>query len=64
MKRLLCAMLRLYQWGVSPVLGTNCRFAPSCSEYMRLAIESEGPLRGLAKGIRRLARCHPWSGGA
>lgn len=56
------AAIRVYQWTVAPVLGSNCRFVPSCSEYAREAIAIHGPLRGLWLGGRRILRCNPWGG--
>lgn len=41
----------------------QCRFYPSCSEYTRLSVEKLGVSRGLAKGFKRIIRCHPWSSG-
>lgn len=60
---LLSAFLRAYQLVVSPALGPACRFEPSCSEYTRQAIERHGAVVGLAKGLRRLLRCHPFHPG-
>lgn len=57
--RTLAFALRLYQLAVSPLLGSVCRFAPSCSEYTRQAVLLHGAWRGLAYGLRRVARCHP-----
>lgn len=54
--------IRLYQWTISPLLGVNCRYAPSCSEYAIEAIASHGALRGGWLGLRRILRCHPWGG--
>jgi len=59
----LIALIRGYQWFVSPLLGNHCRFYPSCSEYAREAIERHGVLRGVWLAIRRVARCHPWHPG-
>ena len=56
----LVALVRAYQWGLSPFLGANCRFEPSCSAYAVDAIERFGPLRGTGLAVRRLLRCHPW----
>jgi putative membrane protein insertion efficiency factor len=59
----LIGLIRVYQWTLSPLLGNVCRFQPSCSRYMVEALQKYGLLRGLAKGLRRLSRCHPWSRG-
>jgi putative membrane protein insertion efficiency factor len=56
------ALLRGYQLVVSPLVGPACRYAPSCSEYAREAIEVHGPARGSWLAIRRLCRCHPFGG--
>ena len=58
----LIAPIRLYQWTISPLLGVNCRYAPSCSAYAVEAIATHGPLRGGWLAVRRLLRCHPWGG--
>ncbi len=54
--------IKIYQWTLSPVLGANCRFTPSCSQYMVDAIMEWGPLKGYWLGLRRIGRCHPWGG--
>lgn len=63
MKSFLVAFLRGYKLLVSPLLGTRCRFYPSCSDYAREAIEVHGAPRGVALAARRLARCHPLNPG-
>ena len=63
MRALLIALIRGYQWFISPLLGNQCRFYPSCSEYAREAIERHGAVRGVWLAIRRVARCHPWHPG-
>jgi len=55
--------LRVYKFGVSPLLPSACRFHPTCSEYARQAVERYGAARGLWMGLRRLARCHPFHPG-
>ncbi len=60
MRKLLIVPIRLYQWLISPLLGSNCRYTPSCSEYSIQAIERFGVLRGSWLSLRRLGRCHPW----
>lgn len=59
---LLKAPIRFYQLAISPHLGQNCRFTPTCSQYAIQALETHGPLRGTWLALRRIARCHPWGG--
>jgi uncharacterized protein len=59
---MLIAPIRLYQWTIAPLLGVNCRYAPSCSAYAIEAIAMHGAMRGLWLAARRLLRCHPWGG--
>lgn len=61
--RVILWIIRLYQKLVSPALPPSCRFAPSCSEYARQAVEKHGVLRGLWLGLGRLLRCHPFRPG-
>lgn len=61
--RLLIALVRLYQWLVSPLLPRSCRFYPSCSAYAVGALQRHGALRGAWLTVRRLARCHPFHPG-
>src|ERR1700722_14999469 len=58
----LVALIRIYQWGISPLLGPRCRFTPSCSHYAVEALQKHGLFKGLWLAIRRIARCHPWGG--
>ncbi len=55
-------LIRLYQLVLSPVLGNNCRFLPTCSQYGMEALERHGLLRGGWLALRRILRCHPWGG--
>ena len=57
------ALLRVYQYLFRPLLGRNCRFVPSCSDYAIEAITRHGVVRGSWLTIRRLSRCHPWHPG-
>lgn len=59
----LLGLIRLYQVAISPWLGKNCRFYPSCSCYTHEAISIHGPWRGLVMGICRIGKCHPWHPG-
>ena len=57
-KRLLLLSLDIYKVVLSPLFWGSCRFSPSCSTYMREAINIHGPLRGVYLGLRRLLRCN------
>ena len=63
MRKLIVAILRLYKLALSPMLPSACRYYPSCSDYMRQAVEKYGPVRGVWMGIKRIARCHPFHQG-
>jgi putative membrane protein insertion efficiency factor len=63
MKKAAVLAIRLYQLVLSPFVGRQCRFYPTCSEYTRVAIDRHGLLKGLALGGRRLLRCHPFHPG-
>ncbi|MED5269024.1 MAG: membrane protein insertion efficiency factor YidD [Candidatus Neomarinimicrobiota bacterium] len=52
-------IIRLYQIMLSPILGSNCRYHPTCSQYMIDAINEWGILKGGILGIKRIAKCHP-----
>jgi uncharacterized protein len=62
LRALLIAPIRLYQWTISPLLGLNCRYAPSCSAYAIEAIATHGAGRGCWLALLRILRCHPWGG--
>jgi uncharacterized protein len=57
------ALLRFYQAAISPYLGNNCRYRPTCSQYARDAVRIYGFLRGGWMAVRRLLRCHPFAVG-
>jgi putative membrane protein insertion efficiency factor len=61
--QLLIAVVRLYQWLISPLLGRRCRFEPSCSAYFIESVRKYGAMRGTARGIWRICRCNPWNPG-
>ena len=56
-------LIRTYKLIVSPLLPSACRFHPTCSEYMKDAIEKHGVVKGVGMGLRRLSRCHPFHQG-
>ena len=59
----LVLLVRGYQMTLSPWLGRQCRFVPTCSNYFIEAVRRHGPLRGTAMGIWRVCRCNPFSAG-
>lgn len=63
MRWLLIAPIRFYRYVISPWLGYNCRFTPTCSAYAIEALETHGALCGSWLAMRRIARCHPWCQG-
>lgn len=63
MSRLLVWILRGYQLAISPMLGQNCRFYPSCSSYAIEALKVHGAARGSLLAARRVCRCHPFNEG-
>jgi putative membrane protein insertion efficiency factor len=56
-------ILRIYKLCISPLLPSACRFHPTCSEYMKEAIEKHGVIKGVGLGLHRLSRCHPFHQG-
>lgn len=56
------ALIKLYQWIISPMLGPKCRFTPTCSQYAIEALKKHGVFKGLWLTVKRLSRCHPWGG--
>ncbi|MBX7050432.1 MAG: membrane protein insertion efficiency factor YidD [Flavobacteriales bacterium] len=62
LRKIFILPIRLYQYFISPWLGSNCRFQPTCSEYAIEAIREWGVLKGTWLGIRRISKCHPWGG--
>jgi uncharacterized protein len=62
MQRLLLGLIRLYQRFLSPLLGANCRYAPTCSAYAIEAIHTHGSLKGGGLALWRILRCNPFGG--
>jgi len=63
MKSLLVLLIKGYRYLISPMLGSNCRFVPSCSEYALEAVQRYGAFKGGWMAIKRIGRCHPWCHG-
>ena len=62
-QRIVTGMINGYRILVSPLLGTRCRYHPTCSAYTAEAVMKRGAIRGMALGLNRLLRCHPWAVG-
>jgi uncharacterized protein len=60
---LFLAIIPLSRWSLSPILGGQCRYQPTCSAYGLAAIREWGPWRGGWMALRRIGRCHPWNAG-
>ena len=61
-KNFFIKLIKLYQFTISPLLGTNCRFVPSCSNYAIQSIEEKGVVKGIYFSLRRVLKCHPFGG--
>ena len=60
MSKILILIIKFYQYFISPVIGNNCRFLPTCSEYFIESIKNYGVVKGLGFGVRRILKCHPF----
>ena len=58
----LLLLVQAYRYLVSPWLGVNCRYQPTCSAYAIEALKKHGAFRGSAMAAKRISRCHPWGG--
>tara|TARA_B100000287_G_C19939220_1_gene505765 strand:- start:194 stop:451 length:258 start_codon:yes stop_codon:yes gene_type:complete len=56
---LLINLIKFYKYFISPLLGQNCRFLPTCSEYFIESLKIYGPTKGLYLGLKRIGKCHP-----
>ena len=64
MKKILLLFIRAYSYAVSPLLGANCRFHPTCSAYAMEALNRHGAAKGLFLALARVLKCHPWHRGS
>ena len=55
-------LIKFYQTLISPLLGSNCRFQPTCSEYCMGSLKAWGLFKGLYLSVKRIMKCHPWGG--
>ena len=58
----LILMIKLYQWCISPILKTNCRYLPTCSEYALESLKEHGLIKGVYLSMKRISNCHPFGG--
>ena len=63
MRKILIALIGVYRYLISPLMGNHCCFYPSCSDYAQTAIRRFGVLRGSWMSLRRIGKCHPWHEG-
>lgn len=63
MKYILMALVKAYQLFLSPLLGANCRFTPTCSQYAMEALQKYGAAKGSLLALKRISKCHPWHDG-
>lgn len=62
LENVLILLVKFYQAAISPLLGANCRYHPTCSQYSIEAIREWGPFKGTWLAIKRISSCHPWGG--
>ena len=62
-KKFLLGLIGFYRYAISPLMGRNCRFHPTCSEYALEAVEQHGAVRGGWLALKRVGRCHPFHPG-
>ncbi|MEC7860401.1 MAG: membrane protein insertion efficiency factor YidD [Pseudomonadota bacterium] len=55
-------LIKIYKKFISPLIGINCRFQPTCSSYCEEAVNRHGLFKGLKFSIKRVSKCHPWGG--
>tara|TARA_Y100000741_G_scaffold285989_1_gene225827 strand:- start:250 stop:507 length:258 start_codon:yes stop_codon:yes gene_type:complete len=57
---LIINLIKFYRYFISPILGNNCRFLPTCSEYFIECLKTHGTIKGSYLGIKRICKCHPF----
>ena len=55
-------LIKLYQYGISPLIGPKCRYTPTCSNYGLQAFRKYGIWKGFFLTVKRISKCHPWGG--
>ena len=62
MTKILILIIKFYKYLISPLLGSNCRYQPTCSEYSIDALKTWGLFKGLFMSFKRIIKCNPWGG--
>ncbi|MGL1886971.1 MAG: membrane protein insertion efficiency factor YidD [Reichenbachiella sp.] len=62
LKKIAILPILFYQYSISPMFPSSCRYNPTCSHYMKEAIKKHGVLKGFNLGFKRIGKCHPWGG--
>jgi uncharacterized protein len=62
LSQIFIVLIRIYQYTISPILGANCRYTPTCSQYSIDAFKIHGPFKGLYLSVKRIISCNPWGG--
>ncbi len=60
MTKIFIFIIKIYQYFISPLLGSRCRFLPTCSEYFIEALKTQGITTGTKLGVKRILKCHPF----
>ena len=60
MTKIFILIIKIYQYFISPLLGSRCRFLPTCSEYFIEALKTQGLTIGIKLGLKRISKCHPF----
>ncbi len=55
-------LIKIYQYGISPLMGSKCRYTPTCSHYSLEAFKKHGAFKGFYLTVKRISKCHPWGG--
>jgi len=62
LRKIFTVPIVIYQYAISPLFPSSCRYTPTCSNYSKEAIIKHGILKGTVLSIKRISKCHPWGG--
>ena len=63
LSKIIIKIIKFYQYLISPLLGNNCRYLPTCSQYFIESLKEYGLIKGIFMSVKRILRCHPWGKG-